>query len=41
MDRNLLTIFTTDNGGPVGSMDGKPHGIGGATGSQNWLVNHN
>lgn len=36
MDNNLLTIFTTDNGGPVGSVGGKPHGIGGATGSQNW-----
>jgi arylsulfatase B len=39
---NTLTIFTTDNGGPVGSWIDKesgvasPHGIGCATGSQNW-----
>ena len=38
---NTLTVFTTDNGGPVGSIvDPKtgiptPHGIGCATGSQN------
>lgn len=36
MWENTLTVFTTDNGGPVGSVDGKPRGIGGATGTQNW-----
>ena len=37
MADNLLTIFTTDNGGPVGSdTNGHPTGIGDATGSQNW-----
>ena len=36
MWRDTLLIFTTDNGGPVGSLHGHPHGIGGATGSQNW-----
>jgi arylsulfatase B/arylsulfatase I/J len=34
--QNTLCVFTTDNGGPVGALNGKPHGIGGATGSQNW-----
>tara|TARA_B110000208_G_scaffold29102_1_gene38180 strand:+ start:103 stop:1785 length:1683 start_codon:yes stop_codon:yes gene_type:complete len=29
-------FFTTDNGGPVGALNGHPRGIGGATGSQNW-----
>lgn len=33
---DTLTIFSTDNGGPVGSKNGHPTGIGGATGSQNW-----
>eukprot|EP00040_Diaphanoeca_grandis_P031788 m.190866 g.190866 ORF g.190866 m.190866 type:complete len:535 (+) comp32415_c4_seq1:177-1781(+) len=36
MDSNLLIIFSTDNGGPVGSKQGHPSGIGCATGSQNW-----
>jgi len=36
MDSNLLIIFSTDNGGPVGSRQGRPAGIGCATGSQNW-----
>ncbi|EDQ86215.1 uncharacterized protein MONBRDRAFT_28433 [Monosiga brevicollis MX1] len=33
---NTLIIFTTDNGGPVGSHNDKPQGIGCATGSQNY-----
>ena len=33
---NTLTIFSTDNGGPVGSLHNHPTGIGAATGSQNW-----
>lgn len=33
---NTLVVFTTDNGGPVGAFNGKPKGIGCATGSQNW-----
>ena len=33
---HTLTIFSTDNGGPVGSLNGHPRGIGCATGSQNF-----
>ena len=31
-----LTVFSADNGGPVGSRDGKPWGSSCATGTQNW-----
>lgn len=32
---NTVTIFTTDNGGPIGSLNGiHPFGIGGATGTR-------
>ena len=32
----LCSVFSADNGGPVGSRDGKPWGSSCATGTQNW-----
>eukprot|EP00051_Salpingoeca_urceolata_P009789 m.118963 g.118963 ORF g.118963 m.118963 type:complete len:539 (-) comp16448_c0_seq3:185-1801(-) len=33
---DTLVVFSTDNGGPVGSLNDHPRGIGCATGSQNY-----